>query len=118
MSSRITNRYLSTGFFVAMILISQQASATCCSVVNGQVGTVEPIGSGAGAPGAYDFRVYLIGNPVVCNGNTWAYINTTDANYQALVASLLMAKAIGSSVSFAIAQDSAGYCQLAYMSVS
>ncbi len=83
--------------------------------ITGTVGTLEVIGSGAGAPGNLDFRFYLAGNPVICNGQPWAYINTTDANYSALVSSLMLAKSLGSTVSFYVNQDSQGYCQLAYI---
>jgi hypothetical protein len=98
-----------------VVLMPGLATAACCTSIGGQVGTVETLGSGAGAPNNLDFRIYLVGNPVICNGNSWAYINTTDANYQALVANLLTAKAAGFSVTLAISQDGSGYCQIAYM---
>jgi hypothetical protein len=49
-------------------------------------------------PGNYDFRVYFATGEVICNGVIWAYLNTADANYSALAASILMAKAVGSPV--------------------
>jgi hypothetical protein len=51
----------------------------------GQIGQVLVTGSADGAPGIEDFRVFLTGNPVICNGNTWAYVNISDANYNAIV---------------------------------
>jgi hypothetical protein len=48
---------------------------------SGQIGTILVVGSADGAPGVEDFRVHLAGTPIICNGNTWAYINTTDVNY-------------------------------------
>jgi hypothetical protein len=73
------------------------------------------MGSGAGAPGNFDYRFFLVGNPTVCNGQQWAYINITDANYTALVSGLMLAKSLGSTLTFYVNQDSQGYCQLAYI---
>ena len=81
--------------------------------ITGTVATLEVVGSGGGAPGNGDFRFYLAGNTIICNGQTWAYINTTDVNYAALVSSLILAKSLGSTVSIYVNQDSNGYCQLA-----
>ena len=82
----------------------------------GQVGAVEIVGSGSGAPGNFDFRVYIAGGAVVCNGQTWAYVNTTDANYNAIVANILSARALGAQVTLNWIQSSSGYCQIGYMS--
>jgi hypothetical protein len=83
---------------------------------NGQVGGLEIVGSGGGAPSNFAFRVFLVGQPVICNGQVWAYVNTDDANYNAIVANVLSARALGIAVTLNWNQDSLGYCQLAYMS--
>jgi hypothetical protein len=102
------------GLIVVSILIAQSVRA---GSVAGQVGIIAPVGSGGGAPGNYDFRVYLATGEVICNGVNWAYLNTTDANYSALVASTLMAKAVGSSVTLYFNQVGA-YCQLTWLTVN
>lgn len=99
-----------------------QLAALCCAAsahaypsVSGQVGMLEIVGGGAGAPGNYDLRVFLQGYPVQCNGQNWSYVNVTDANYKGLLAGLLSAKATSSPVVLYINQDSGGFCQLMYM---
>jgi hypothetical protein len=91
------------------------AYATSGSSV-GQVGVAETIGSAGGAPGNFDFRVYLLGGPVICNGQIWAYVNSTEANYNAIVANILSARASGASVTLNWNQDGSGYCHISYMS--
>jgi hypothetical protein len=108
-----TQSYL-LAFIAVSVLISQPARAG--SVV-GQVGVIEAIGSGAGAPGNFDFRVFLATSAVICNGQNWVYINIGDANYNVLVAFALSAKSLGSTVTLYFNQVGS-YCQLTYMLVS
>ncbi len=63
-------------------------------------------------------RVYLAGNPVICNGQPWAYVNMSDANYSAITAGILAAKASGGVSTIYGTQDSQGYCQLTWFTVS
>ena len=86
--------------------------------VTGTIASLLIVGSGSGAPGNYDLRVFLSGNVVVCNGQPWAYINTTDANYNAITAAAMTAKATGGTVTLYVSQDGAGYCQLAYIMIN
>ena len=109
-------RFHLLGSMFALLLTAQLASAF--TETTGQVGAVEIVGSGASAPGNYDFRVYLVGTPIICNGEPWVYINTNDANYNALVASILTAKSLGSTVNFFWTQASNGFCQLDYIVVN
>jgi len=102
------------GLIIASLLMSQSARA---GSIAGQVGIIATVGSGAGAPGNYDFRVYLATGEVICNGMNWAYLNTTDANYSALVASVLMAKGVGSAVTLYFNQVGA-YCQLSWLTIN
>jgi hypothetical protein len=63
------------------------------------------------------FRVYLTGMPVMCtNGSTWAYLNSTDSNYNAYVSALLMAKTVGYQVTLYTTTVN-GYCQIGYIAV-
>jgi hypothetical protein len=106
------------GLIVVSVLVAQQSNAA--TGVAGQVGNVEIIGSGGGAPGNYDFRVFLTTGGVICNGQNWAYINTGtagDANYSALVSSVLLAKSLGSTVTLYV-NPVGSYCQLAYMVIN
>jgi hypothetical protein len=108
---KITKFHL-LGLVLLSVLISLPARAV--TGVAGQVGNIEIIGPGGGAPGNYDFRVFLTTGGVICNGQNWAYLNTGDANYSALVASILSAKALGSTVTLYVNLVGA-YCQLAYV---
>lgn len=82
---------------------------------SGQVGTVYVIASAGGAPGLYDFRVFLAGNPVICNGNAFAYVNTSDANYSTIVANVLSARALGATLNIAWTQQSNTYCLIDFI---
>jgi hypothetical protein len=95
-----------------LLLVAQQASAA--TGVAGQVGNIETVGSGGGASGNYDFRVFLATGEVICNGQNWAYLNTSDANYSALVAHVFLAKGLGLTVTLYVNQVGP-YCQLAYL---
>ncbi len=53
----------------------------------------------------------------ICNTIPVTYINTGDANYAALVASVLSAKATGATVSLQSDFDGTGQCQLYYLDV-
>ena len=87
-------------------------TAEADTVVFGQIARIETITSAGGAPGNYDFRVYLLGSPVICNGQIWAYVNASDANYHATVANVLAAKATASTGTLHVIQDAAGLCQI------
>ena len=77
--------------------------------VSGVVTQVDAsVGTGA------SFKVYL---PVTsaCSGSpyNWAYVNSVDANYNAIVATLLAAKAQGSTVTiYATADSGTNYCHI------
>jgi hypothetical protein len=109
-----STKFYLLGVVAVSALISQSASA---ADVVGQVGTVTIVGSGANAPGNYDFRVTLATGAVICNGQNWVYVNTTDANYSAIVASVLSAKALGSTVTF-FYNPVGNYCQLTFMAIN
>jgi hypothetical protein len=110
--ARHTRRLLVAACIIGAI---SSAHAAGTPAPGGTVGTITLVGSGTGAPGAYDFRVSLVGNPVICNGQIWAYINVTDANYSAITASILEAKAMGAPIQLYYTQGSDGYCLIDWM---
>jgi hypothetical protein len=93
------------------------AGAAYAGVVAGQVGRIDTVGSGSGAPNNFDFRIFFVGSPVICNGQPWAYVNSTEVNYNTIVANVLLAKSLGVSVSLTVTQDGSGFCHLDYLEV-
>jgi hypothetical protein len=60
-------------------------------------------------------RVY-IGSTGWCNpAYNWAYLNSTDSNYSAYVAAILMAKATGASIIIYQTKDTNGLCHIGYL---
>jgi len=101
---------------VTMIMGAAMAPAHALDgFLSGQVGGIVVVGPGAGAPGAYDFRVSLAGNPVICNGQTFAYLQSTFANYSTLVANILTARSTGTSITIVWTHDNSGYCMIDYI---
>jgi hypothetical protein len=83
-------------------------------VTVGLIGSVEVVAAPSGAPGNFDFRITFAGSPVVCNGQTWAYINISDPNYQATVANILSARAMNLPVYISWVQNGS-YCQIGFI---
>lgn len=103
--------------FTALVLCIAAGAAHAATAVQGQIGGLEIVGAGGGAPGNFDFRITLSGSPVICGSQTWAYINSTEANYSALVAAALAAKTAGNTVVLHVDEDSQGYCHVDYMDI-
>lgn len=106
---------------VSLLLLFPFASQAWDGTVSGTISRLDGVGGSAGAPGNYDFRVYLKGvTTSFCNssGNNWGYINSDDANYKGLVALLTMAYATGKTVTLYTTKAASGYCQIGYVSVS
>jgi hypothetical protein len=105
------------GNLLALTAIGAMAAspAQAYILVSGQIGSTETVGTTGGAPGNYDFRIWLASGAVICNGQNWAYVNVSDANYATIVASTMTARATGITVTLAVTQDAAGYCQLSYI---
>jgi hypothetical protein len=87
------------------------------TAVQGQIGNLFVVAAAEGAPGNYAFRVFFATNAVMCNGQNWAYINSTEPNYGALVASILFAKQAGAFTTLDVIQDDAGYCHIGFIVV-
>ena len=69
----------------------------------------------------YELRVSL-GGAVMCNTSdpglrTWAYLNSSDANYKATLANLMLAYATGKSVTIFTMNDAGAGCHIHYVSV-
>jgi hypothetical protein len=99
-----------------LCIVGAISSAHANGTNTGTVGAVSVVGSGGGAPQNYDFRVSLTGNPVICNGQTWAYVNIADANYDEIIANILSAKTLAATVTLYWTQVSTGYCQITMIS--
>jgi len=98
----------------AAMIICANANAAITSYT-GLVSTILTVGSGGGAPGNQDLRITLQGVATQCNGTPWSYINTSDANYNAIVASILAARTMGVPVSLYTSPDSTGGgCHILY----
>lgn len=66
--------------------------------------------------GNLPFRVALEGYPLLCAGGlAEGYLDDTDANYKTYVATLLMAKATGASVTLFADMGSASRCRIGYV---
>jgi hypothetical protein len=75
--------------------------------VSGTVSSIEVNGA------AQSFRITISGISSMCgNSNNWAYISTGDTNYNAYVAALMSAKALGSTVSIYTTLDASAYCHV------
>ncbi|SNB46511.1 hypothetical protein [Geobacter sp. DSM 9736] len=104
----------------ALVFISIFLSFVCTSsvtfawdgAVSGRIGVVD-VTSGHN----YGFRIQLEGNPVICNGQYWAYLLDTDSNYKAYVAALLAAKISNLTVGVNVNTDGSGYCHIGYITV-
>jgi hypothetical protein len=66
---------------------------------------------------SYTFRVSLLPQSPLCGTtNTFAYLNDGETGYKTFVGTLMLAKALGSSVTLYTTRDASGYCHLGYVS--
>lgn len=106
--------------FGMVLSISAMNSFCWDGVVTGTVAQISAVGSGEGAPGNYDIRVYLVGVSTICNGaanSGWAYINANDANFKGILSILELAVATGKTVSVYTNVVAQG-CQIGYVSIN
>jgi hypothetical protein len=98
------------GLSAAILLLTAKAALAWDGAVSG-IPTVIDVTDGNN----YGFRVY-VGSQAMCgNANNWGYLNSTDSNYSAYVAAILMAKAQGSTLVVYSNRDANGYCHIGYM---
>ena len=82
--------------------------------VTGTVGQIEVNAYGSNG----SFRVYTTTVNNMCDSSvTEAYINIGDPNYSTIVATIVTAKALGSTVVFSSTQQADGTCHLYYLVV-
>jgi hypothetical protein len=80
-------------------------------VTTGKIAFVHVTGAGN-----LPFRVNLEGGPVLCAGGmSEGYLDDTDANYRTYVATLLMAKATGATVTLYADVGSSSRCRIGYI---
>ncbi|MES1192617.1 MAG: hypothetical protein ABUS47_16270 [Steroidobacter sp.] len=108
---------------VVLALLSFQAAFAWDGSVVGTVLQFDVVTAVGDAPHNYAFRVYLTGRPAMCTGNvngdnSWAYINSDEANYNTLVAAIMMARSTDTRVRIYSKIDSGGYCHLGYVMVN
>jgi len=65
---------------------------------------------------SYSFRVFGVTSFCATGTGGFAYLNSTDANYSGLIATLLMAKTLGTSV-LIYYNLVGGYCHIEYVTV-
>lgn len=105
-----------------LILASAQAFANG-TPSTGTISRLDAVGSAGGAPGAGDTRVYLNGISTFCPGavdGSWAYINANDANYKGVLSGLMMAYAMGKTVTiYAVPAQlgTATFCQISWINI-
>jgi hypothetical protein len=101
-------------FIVGLLSFSSQAWD---GHVSGKIGSID-VTSGNN----YDLRVTLVNGPKLCgNGNTWAYLNNSDSNYQTYVSVLLAAKMAEKNVTIYTSKETKsgnGYCHIGYISMN
>jgi hypothetical protein len=104
------------GFITLVLLFCSFTALAWDGAVAGKVAVIDVTGGDN-----YGFRISLEGNPSLCgNGNTWAYINQSDSNYQTYAAVLLAAKLAQKDVTVYSVQESIsgkGYCKMGYISL-
>ena len=71
----------------------------------------------------YEFRVRIAGVTTVCNHPNpdavgWAYMNSADTNYKAVVANLMSAHALGRTVTIFTMNDGGAGCHIHYVVVN
>ena len=112
---KLKTKLVSIGAAATMLMLS--TAFAWDGAVYGSIVTIDEVANG---PGNFDTRIYLAGGPVMCSGSTltWAYLNVSDPNYSAVVASLMMAKVARSQVTVYTNRDSGGYCHIGYLSIT
>lgn len=110
--------FLTFALTVCSLTIPPLASALDWDgVVDGKISRIETINE----TNNYELRVHL-GGLTICNHinptlNTWGYLNSSDPNYKVTVANLMLAYALGKSVTIFTMNDAGVGCHIHYVSV-
>lgn len=101
--------------FIALVAFHYFAEAASDGPVTGTIGSLHATDDVTAAPFGQGFRVVLTGLPPMCaSGATYVYLSTSDNNYNAYVALLMLARAEGLPVT--VWSVSVGnYCHITYL---
>ena len=114
-------RGLRASAVAALVLIQGAASAQSITETSGVIRRLLVVAGVAGAPGNADLRIWLSTTAPLCAGATdarWAFVNATDSNYKALLATAMLAHANNLTVLISASPGSVGsstYCQLRWI---
>ena len=98
------------GFLTGLLALGA-SPAHAQTAVTGQVAELHATNAGN-----LPFRVLLVGAPILCAGGmAEGYLEDTDANYKVQVATLMMAKATGASVTLYSVVGAYGRCRITYI---
>jgi len=96
----------------ALLLGASAGASAWDGAVYGAISSIEVNGAGQA------FRITIAGTSSMCgNSNNWAYLAIGDANYNAYVAIVMSAKALGSSIAVYTTRDASGYCNIGDITV-
>jgi hypothetical protein len=115
---------LTSALAMACGLLMLANAAHAANQVTGTVRTTQTVAGAAGAPGNGDFRVWLNNVPSICPGatdETFAFINSTDPDFKAVVAAVTMAYAMGKQLTIYTVPgpiSTGTYCQIGWVMVN
>ena len=105
------------GFALMLMAAHWQASAWD-GTVSGVISSIDSLP----VAGNYDFRVYLPSPPGPwcgpANGGGWAALNSNEPNFKGVQATLMLAYAMGKTVTLYLTRDANNYCKIGYVQVS
>ncbi|MDR7050150.1 hypothetical protein J2X54_002631 [Duganella sp. 3397] len=86
---------------------------------NGKIVRMESAG-GANAGANFDIRVTLAPGVAACGAGTvdWVYLNTTDYNYKAMLATLMMAQSMDKTVTIYSTKVAGQYCNIGWIHIT
>jgi hypothetical protein len=108
-----TRRRVVSRLPLILALLASPMALAWDGAITGPVGQFD-VTSGAN----YGFRVSLVAFPALCgNANNWAYLNSSESNYETYVAAIMLARAQGLEVTIYSDRDAQGYCHIGYLAV-
>lgn len=104
---------------VALVLLAAHWQA---SAWDGEVTGVISSIHGVPNAGDYDFRVGLLNQPGPwcgpSQGSGWAALHSNEPNFKGVQATLMLAYAMGKTVTLYLMRDANSYCKISYVSVT